>query len=276
LKISIIGTGLLGASVALAAKESIRDLIVCCYDKSAGVRETALKLSVCDEAFDSAASCVKGSDIVIIASPIFTFKELYLEIKDAISTDCIVTDTGSTKTMPLRWAPVIFGEGSIFIGSHPIAGSEKNGIENASSSIIKGAKCIVTEHNDINKERLGRLLDFWKAIGCETSTMSTERHDKLYAVLSHLPHATAAALLNVADDEDLTLAGNGFKDVTRIAQGNPEIWEDIFLSNAENVNTGIDKLIASLQELKHAINDRSRASIASFLTTARDKRSKIR
>ena len=128
MKLSIIGTGLLGASVALAAKESIQGLTVSCYDKSEDVREKALRLNVCDDIAENIKSCVQDSDIVIIASPIFTFKELYLEIKDAISTDCIVTDTGSTKTMPLRWAQAIFGDGSVFIGSHPIAGSEKNGV----------------------------------------------------------------------------------------------------------------------------------------------------
>jgi prephenate dehydrogenase len=275
LKLSIIGSGLLGASVALAAKEAIKGLTVCCYDKSAVVMDKALQLNVCDKTAQSAAECARGSDIVVIASPIFTFKELYLEIRDSVGSDCIVTDTGSTKTMPVRWAQAIFADRAVFIGSHPIAGSEKSGLENAASSIIKGARCVITRHSGIDERRLQRLLDFWNSIGCKAITMTTEEHDKLYAVLSHLPHVVAAALLNAAGNTDLSLAGNGFKDTTRIAQSSSDIWEDIFLSNAENINQGIDRMILSLNQIKNAINDRSRASISAFLTSATDKRKKI-
>jgi len=275
LNLSIIGTGLLGASVALAAKKHVKGVVVTCYDKTPEVRKKAVALGIADKASDCAAECVRDADIVIIASPIFTFKELYFQIRDAIKPDCIVTDTGSTKTMPVMWARSIFKDKDAFIGSHPIAGSEKSGLENASADMLKGAKCIVTLHPEMDNKRLEKINEFWQKLGCITVNMTTEQHDKLYGLLSHLPHAAAAALVNSTSGVDLSFAGSGFKDATRIAAGPVDIWEDIFLSNAGNVTAGIDCLIESLNELKKAINDRSRASISAFLTQAQQRRREI-
>lgn len=275
LNLAIIGAGLLGASVSLSAKKNIKDLLVTCYDNNPVVMEKALALGICDKIAKNPAECVTDADIVVIASPIFTFKDLYFEIRDAIKDDCIVTDTGSTKTMPVKWAQSIFHNKDAFIGSHPIAGSENSGLENAESDMFNGAKCIVTLHNGIDNERLERLTSFWQSLGCTTVNMTIEQHDKLYGLLSHLPHAAAAALTNTTKGVDLSFAGNGFKDATRIAAGPADIWEDIFLSNAENVTDGIDCLIIALNELKAAINDRSRASISDFLNSARTRRRKM-
>lgn len=275
LNLSIIGTGLLGASAALAAKQHIKGVHVTCYDKIAAVRDKAVTLGIADKVSESAAECVRDADIVIIASPIFTFKELYFEIRDTIKPDCIVTDTGSTKTMPVMWARSIFRDKHAFIGSHPIAGSEKGGIENACADMLKGAKCIVTLDPEADNKRLEKMNDFWQKLGCITVNMTTDEHDKLYGLLSHLPHAAAAALVNATRGVDISFAGSGFKDATRIAAGSVDIWEDIFLSNAENVTAGIDCLIEALNELKQAINDRSRASIATFLTQAQQRRREI-
>ncbi len=275
LNLSIIGTGLLGASVALAAKKHIKDVSVTCYDKMAEVREKALALGIADRVSGCAAECVSDADIVVIASPIFTFKELYFQIRDTIKPGCAVTDTGSTKTMPVMWARSIFREKHAFVGSHPIAGSEKPGLENASADLLSGAKCIVTLDPEIDDERLQKITNFWRKLGCITVNMTTEQHDKLYGLLSHLPHAAAAALVNSTKGVDISFAGSGFKDATRIAAGPVDIWEDIFLSNGENVTAGIDCLIDSLNELKQAINDRSRASISAFLAQAQQRRKEI-
>ncbi|MFI4912532.1 MAG: prephenate dehydrogenase [Sedimentisphaeraceae bacterium JB056] len=275
MNLAVIGTGLLGASVSLAAKKHIKDVTVTCYDRSSAVMKKAVSLNICDKIAPTAAECVKDADIVVIASPIFTFKDLYFQIRDSIREDCIVTDTGSTKTMPVRWAQSIFKNKHVFIGSHPIAGSENSGLENASDSMLKNAKCIITLHNDIDDKRLEKLTAFWTKLGCTAVTMTTDEHDKLYGLLSHLPHAAAAALVNSTKGVDLSFAGSGFKDATRIAAGPSDIWEDIFLSNAQNLNDGIDQMISSLNELKSAINDRSRASIADFLDSARKRRKEI-
>jgi prephenate dehydrogenase len=275
LNLAIIGTGLLGASVSLCAKQNIKGVTVTCYDKSASVMEKAAAMGICDKIASSAPECVAQADVVVIASPIFTFKDLYFDIRDAIKDDCIVTDTGSTKTMPVRWAQSIFHNKDVFIGSHPIAGSENSGVENARVGLFKEAICITTSHIGIDKNRLERLTSFWQKLGCTTVVMTTEEHDKLYGLLSHLPHAAAAALVNSTKGVDLSFAGSGFKDATRIAAGPSDIWEDIFLSNAQNVNEGIDRLISSLNELKAAINDRSRASISNYLDSARQRRRDI-
>lgn len=275
LNLTIIGTGLLGASVALAAKKNIKDAHVICCDKSGEVLEKALALGVADATTLCASLSVADADIVVIASPIFTFKDLYYQIRDYIPEHCIVTDTGSTKTMPVMWGRSIFKNADAFIGSHPITGSENSGVENARAELLKNAKCIVTLHSDIDAGRLEKINAFWRSLGCVTVNMTTDEHDKLYGLLSHLPHAAAAALVNTTKDVDLSFAGSGFKDATRIAAGPADIWEDIFLSNAQNVTAGIDCLIESLKTLKTAINDRSRASICEFLTNARNRRREI-
>lgn len=275
MNLSIIGTGLLGASVALAAKKNIAGVFICCCDKSAKVGEKALSFGVCDKFTDNPAECSKDADIIVMASPIFTFKDLFYKLKDSVKQGCVITDTGSTKTMPARWAKSIFNDKNIFIGSHPIAGCERSGIENAKAQMLEGAKCIVATDEETDKKQLDTVINFWQSIGCTVLTMSTQKHDKLYGILSHLPHACAAALVNTASETDLSLAGSGFRDATRISAGPSDIWEDIFLSNAENISGGIDKMIIALNELKTAINDRSREKISTFLNNAREKRQKI-
>lgn len=274
-KVTVIGLGLLGGSVCLAASRAINGVKTAGFAHRPSTRTKARRLKVADEIFDDMRAGVAGADIVIIATPICTFEDIFREIADALPAGAIVTDVGSTKVMPHRWAAKHLPKTVSYLGSHPIAGSEQRGVEFARDDLFDRALCILTSTKSTNQKALQTLKKFWSALGCFVKTMSPAEHDRVLANVSHLPHITAAALVNAGNPEELKFAGRGFIDTTRIAAGPANIWADVLLTNAKNTTHGIDRLTSQLAKLKKAIRTGDRRQIEKLLQAARTKRSKL-
>ena len=269
---TVIGLGLLGGSISLAVLRSFTRVKVIGYTHRPSTRTKARGLAAATEIVDSLKSSVSEADLVILATPIVTFEKIFSEIADALPNGCIVTDVGSTKVLPHRWAAKKLPKSVHYVGSHPIAGSEQRGIEFARDDLCDGAMCILTTTKKTNRQAVQTLKKFWSKLGCSVKSMTPAEHDRIFANVSHLPHITAAALINANNNEELKFAGKGFMDTSRIASGPVNIWADVLLTNANNTTKGIDKIIAELVKLKKAIKKENKREIEKLLKKAKTKR----
>jgi prephenate dehydrogenase len=274
-KITVIGLGLLGGSLGLAVSRALTGVKTAGFSHRALTRAKARRLKVADEVFDDIKASVKDADLVILATPVGNFEETFRQIAGSLAPGCIVTDVGSTKLMPHRWAAKCLPKSVHYIGSHPIAGSEQRGVEFSRDDLFDKALCILTTTKTTNKRSLRIVKDFWSALGCFVKIMTPAEHDRIFADVSHLPHITAAALVNASNAEELKFAGKGFMDSSRIASGPANIWADVLMTNTQNTVRGIDRLTAELTKLKKAIRQGDRKKIENLLEAARTKRSKL-
>ena len=274
-RISVVGMGLLGASVTLSAKRELPGSVLIGYSHRPSTREKARQFGVASEIAETVEQAVSDVDMVILATPIQTFEDYFNQISHFLKDGCIVTDVGSTKRLPQQWASKYLPKSVNYVGSHPIAGSEKRGLEYARDDLLAGAKCIMTQTPKTNAECLAILKRFWSKLGCQVSVMSPQSHDRIFANVSHLPHMTAAALVNANLWRDIQYAGRGFIDTTRVASGPANVWTDILQTNSQNCAKGIEKLIAQLEELLDALKRQDGKKIEKLLDAARDKRSKL-
>lgn len=271
----MIGIGLLGASITLSAKREMPSVRVVGYSHRADTRRKAREYGVAHEIADDLSGAVEQSDIVILATPIQTFAEYFRQVAPVLKAGCIVTDVGSTKTLPHRWAAKMLPKNIFYVGSHPIAGSEKRGLEFARDDLLTGARCIVTRTKKTDPVSSQQVEQFWKRLGCKVHSMTPAQHDRLFGMVSHLPHLTAVSLVNSCSAEDMKFAGKGFIDTTRIASGPANVWADILLTNPRNCVVGIDKLIKQLWAVKQAISKQDAKKIEKFLTQAAQKRAEM-
>jgi len=274
-QITVMGLGLLGGSISLAVLRSFARVKVVGYTHRSSTRAKARGLAVATEVVDCLKSSVSKADIVILATPIVTFEKIFSEIADALPSGCIVTDVGSTKVLPHRWAARKLPRSVHYVGSHPIAGSEQRGVEFARDDLFEGAMCILTATEKTNQQAVQILKKFWSKLGCCVKLMTPKEHDRIFANVSHVPHVTAAALINANSIEELKFAGKGFIDTSRIASGPANIWADVLLTNANNTARGIDRIIAELVKLKKAVKKENKKEIEKLLEKARTKRAAL-
>jgi prephenate dehydrogenase len=271
-QVAVIGLGLLGGSIASGVLRCFSNVRVVGYAHRPATRARAEQLAVATEIVDSLEQSVVGADIVILAAPISTFENIFEKISIKLPAGCIVTDVGSTKVLPHRWAADKLPGNVHYVGSHPIAGSEQRGVEFARDDLLYRAVCILTTTGKTNPRAVQKLERFWLQLGCLVKLMKPAEHDRIFANVSHVPHVTAAALTNATSTKELKFAGKGFMDTSRIASGPADIWADVLLSNTENTKKGIDKVIAELLKLKKAIDSKDRKQIEKLLAAARKKR----
>ena len=274
-QITVIGLGLLGGSISLAILRSFSGVKVVGYAHRASTRDKAGQLAVASEVVDDIRRSVSDSDLVILATPLCTFENIFAEIADSLQDGCIVTDVGSTKVFPHRWAAKKLPGSVHYVGSHPIVGSEQRGVEFARDDLFVQAVCILTTTEKTNRRAVKILKNFWSQFGCFVKIMKPADHDRVFANVSHLPHVTAAALINANNGEDLKFAGKGFMDTSRVASGPANVWADVLLTNTKNISTGIDKIIAELMKFKKAVKSGNKPEIEKLFEKARDKRTKL-
>ena len=270
-QITVIGLGLLGGSITLAVKRGFPGVKTVGFTHRPATRQKARELAIANEITDDMAQAVSSADLVILATPISTFEETFIQIADFLPAGCIVTDVGSTKTLPHQWASKNLPKNVHYVGSHPIAGSEQRGVEFSRDDLFEQALCVLTTTKKINRETVDILEKFWSSLGCIVKYMTPSEHDRIFASISHLPHIAAAALVNAANPKYLEFAGKGFVDTSRIASGPSNIWADILMTNAVNCTKSIDRLIMELEKLKEAINSDGN-KIENLLEKAREKR----
>jgi len=242
------------------------------YSHRPQTRQKARNLAVASEIADDLAQSVAVADMVILATPIFTFENIFAEISPALAAGCIVTDVGSAKVLPHRWAARKLSKSVFYVGSHPIAGSEQRGVEFARDDLFDNADCIVTKTRNTNPGAIETVKNFWQRLGCFVQLMSPAQHDKVFAGVSHLPHIAAVALTNAADADHLRFAGKGFLDTSRVASGPANIWADILLANAANCQSAAEKLIGELKKIRDTLMAQDRKRLQKLLEKANTKR----
>jgi prephenate dehydrogenase len=275
-KLTILGPGLLGGSIGLAARHRKVAQRVALWARRPEAADEAWKLGAADEAGTDLRKAVDGAELVVLATPIGAMEPLAQQFQPALADDGIVTDVGSVKY------PVVTALGARlprFVGSHPMAGSDQSGIEAARRDLFEKSVCIVTPTEATDKEALQSACDFWKAIGCHVRTLSPAEHDEIVAKISHLPHAVAAAVVNaVCSDSShaLNFAGPGFKDFTRIAGGPPEMWTEICQQNRAEIGRALETLIEELGRIRAALENNDAIELKAMLKRAKHFRDELR
>ncbi len=236
-QLGLIGCGMMGGSFALALKRAGLVKRVVGYSKSPSTTQKALQMGVIDVEAPSALLAVSGADIVLLAVPVSAVESSLKAIRHLVRPDMLVMDVGSTKRDVVDAARrVLRGEVGIFVPCHPIAGKEQSGVTHADAELFRNRQVILTPIEKTQTVQLQRATQLWTALGAQVNTMSPEAHDSAYAAVSHLPHLIAFAFMHTVagqpnGKEFLDLAGPGFRDFTRIAASDPEMWRDVMMAN---------------------------------------------
>jgi prephenate dehydrogenase len=250
-KIGIVGLGLIGGSIALAARQLWPTSLVIAVDNK-DVLETAMRLHAIDVAADDLIVLAEA-DLVVLAAPIRQNLTILEQLDANVRNPAVVTDTGSTKREMVDAAKMLPPRFT-FVGGHPLGGAAASGLEHARSDLFTGRPWLFTPSGDGTGEALEKLLAFAKALGADPRVMTAAAHDRLLGFLSHLPQLTASALMKVVGDavgaDGLAYAGRGLVDTTRLASSPAEIWKDVTATNADEVGRALDALIAVLQDLR--------------------------
>ena len=270
-KVAIVGTGLIGGSIALAIKKKRLAKVVVGVSRHKKTLLLAKKIMAIDKGSQE-LNIIKDADLVILATPVDTIINLAPKISALVKKDCIVSDVGSTKREIVSKLERIFPR---YIGSHPLAGSEKRGVVNANPSIIKGSLCILTPTKNTDKEALEKIKRLWSELGARVAFLAPDAHDKILSFVSHLPHLVAFSLIDIIPKEYLRLASSGLKDTTRIAASDSEIWCDIFLSNKKNILKSIGLFQNNLSRIKSAIQRKDKKLLNKIIKEAKKKRNSL-
>jgi len=271
-RLSIIGVGLLGGSIGLAAGARLSSCRIIGYGHRRETLDRALEIGAIHEAANNLGEAVKDADLVILCTPVLLFEETLQAIAGFLKPGAVVTDVGSTKRSVVEAAARLLPRHARFVGSHPMAGSEKRGVEFARTDLFESALCLLTPTPQTDSAAVELVENFWRALGMRIAEMSPDEHDAVLAEVSHLPHAVAAALVHMPEAESLRLCGNGFLDATRIASGDGGLWRDIFLDNADHVKAALAKLRQSLAEFEALLTPGKSEVLRAWLDSAAVKR----
>lgn len=258
-RLTIIGLGLIGSSVARAVKAQMPSVRITGYDADASVRSRAVELGICDDVTDTVGASVTDADLVILCVPVGAMGEVAQEFADDLPVDCIVSDVGSCKQSVADALAIVLPQAMI-IPAHPVAGTEKSGPDAGFSTLFKGRWCILTPPDSAPEAAVERLRSFWQRLGADVEIMDARHHDMVLAVTSHLPHLIAYTIVGTADDlegvtqsEVIKYSAGGFRDFTRIAASDPVMWRDVFLANKEAVLEMLQRFSEDLSALQRAI-----------------------
>lgn len=265
----------MGGSIGLAAKSALSDVEIVGYGHRKSTLERGIEVGAIDRAVMGVTEAVEGADLVILCTPVGIFERLIGEMRGGLKAGAVVSDVGSTKRSVVKVAEERLAAGVHFVGSHPMAGSEKRGVEFARADLFAGATCILTPTGRTDAGAIGAVEGFWKSLGMRCTRLSPEEHDRLLAEVSHLPHAVAAALVSLQSEGALSLAGKGFLDATRIAGGDGGLWRDILMDNKDNVLASIGVLKERLGELEKLLKGTEREELAKWLDGAAARRAKL-
>lgn len=295
--ICIIGPGLIGGSIGLGLKKRnlVKTVIGVCHRASS--LEKALKMNAIDVGISDIDETIKDADIVILATSVNQIVASAREVIQLMKSNAILTDVGSTKSYIVEQITQNMRNDITFVGAHPIAGSEKRGVESASPDLFEGSICIITppysrgcEGKEIKNRKPGNIISplplnytkaleiisyLWQILGAKILYLTPEQHDEILAYISHLPHLVASCLINTIKKEYLNYGGSGLKDTTRVASGDPGLWKDIFDQNRENIIQSIDRFIAELTRFKNDLLSKDDTTLLNRLKMAKLSRDSI-
>ena len=280
-RVTVVGLGLIGSSIARAAKARLPQVTVTGHDASAVVREEARALGLCDTIADDPAASVLDSDLVILAVPVGRMADAAAAIAPGLKPGAIISDVGSSKAGVADALAKALPD-HVVIPAHPVAGTENSGPAAGFATLFEGRWCIVTPGASAPADAVAALSGFWEALGAKVDTMDAAHHDMVLAVTSHLPHliaytivGTASELEEVTESEVIKYSAGGFRDFTRIAASDPVMWRDVFLANKDAVLETLQRFNEDLTALQQAIRRGDGAKLEDWFTRTRAIRRSI-
>jgi len=280
--ISILGLGLLGGSLALAIKQRKLAARTQAYARREATVAEARALGLADLVTGDLKEAVRGADLIVLCTPLSQMRVVAAAMRSHLQPGAIVTDVGSSKSLiAAELEPLLHEAKAVFVGSHPMAGSEKSGLSAARANLFDNAICLVTPGNASPPAAVAAVENFWRDIGANPHRMTPETHDDLVGRSSHLPHIVAAELANYVlspahPKEQALVCATGFRDTTRIASGSPEMWRDIALSNRRVLTRVLGVFIEDLQEFQLALERNDASIIEEFFANAKQRRDQWR
>lgn len=277
-KLCIIGVGLIGGSLARALKSADSVGHVVAVGRDVDHLKRAVELGVADSYELSVAEAVADADMIVVAVPVGSMKAVFSELSGKIKSDAVITDVGSVKGNIVRDAIDVLGDDlSRFVPGHPIAGTEQSGVEASFAELYKGQRVILTPLEETDALATQAVTKMWHATGADVESLSVEHHDEVLAATSHLPHALAYTLVDTLAQmhehrEIFQFAAGGFKDFTRIASSDPQMWHDICLNNRDALLDMLNRFSVDLNKLTKAIEDEDSESILKIFKRAKTAR----
>jgi len=261
-KVCIIGCGLIGSSIARAIRKHNLSVKIVSSNRSDSTNKKVIELKIVDDSNSDTKKMTEESDLIIIATPLSSYEDVILKIKDSLKNGSILTDVGSVKENVIGLIEKKVPKNVSWISSHPIAGTEESGPEAGFSDLFKNRWCILTPSKKATGKDIKLLETFWKKMGSKVDIMDAKQHDYILSITSHIPHLIAYNIVNTTlkaqdkkESDIVKYSAGGLRDFTRIAASNPIMWRDVFIQNKKNTSNMIDNFIANLEDLKKAIEN---------------------
>lgn len=270
-RIAIIGLGLIGGSIGLALHKAKAVQQVVGYDLSKGISQQARKVGAIDQPYDTLADAIRGAELIILATPVGAMRALFQNIATSVTPGAVVTDVASTKTQVISWAEEFLPSSVSFVGGHPMTGKEISGVEAADATLFQGRIYCLTPTTHTRPVAINKVSALAEVLGARVRFLEPAEHDGQVAGVSHLPFIASVALMNTVAEgaawsDAAMLAANGFRDMTRLAAGNPEMYRDICLTNSEAVTRWLKEYITALSTLRNRIAAHDRGIDEDFAT----------
>lgn len=278
-KTTVVGVGLIGASVALALKEKGLCGVIYGYGREEENLKKAKERGIIDDYSLDVCKACEGSDLILLSTPVGVFREIVEKIKGTIKKGALITDVGSVKGSLVYELESLMPAGVYYVGSHPIAGSDKSGIDDARAGLFTNTLCVITETENSGSMAIQKIASIWEAVGARVVLMDTFKHDEIYAAVSHLPHIIAYAMVNTVNDisaDYIEYAGQGFRDTTRIALSSPELWRDISMFNKDNLIKLINTFKDNLDRITRCLENGDALGIEKDFLKAQELRRRLK
>jgi prephenate dehydrogenase len=271
--LAIVGLGLIGGSVGLAARRALPDLHIIGVDRDGETLVRSRERGIVHEIAPSVAvTSAASADMILFCTPVDSLVELVLTAAVSVRPGAVLTDAGSTKSTVVNEIEKYLCPGIHFVGGHPLAGSEKQGLQYADAELFRDRAVVLTPTANTDKHAAEGVAAFWKALGARVVCMTPEEHDHAVALTSHLPHLVASALSGILPRELADLTASGFRDTTRIAASDPALWSAIFSANRDEVLDALTLLEERLQRFRTALESDDKSEMHKLLAAGRELR----
>jgi len=275
-RVTIVGVGLMGGSLGMVIKKHRLAKEVTGLSHRQSALAQAIKNKAIDVACLDVKKAISSADLVILAAPVDSIIKLFSTINPYLKRGCIVTDIGSAKAEIVEKGEKILSAPAFFVGSHPLAGSEKKGIAYANVDLFEGSTCIMTPTKTTNQVAKQKVKHFWTKLGLEVKLLSPTEHDEILAYVSHLPHLLAYGLMESVPPEYFEYASKGLKDTSRIAASSPQMWNDICMANSKNILNALDHCVEHLAHFRKAIVRGDQKSLINHFTKAQENQNQLK